>query len=207
MVRRRARLARRDPARPQPRDGLREHFRRRHVLSTWDAPHVTRRPRWRLSRVPESWRSAMTAAVYVQTNDAADNEIVAFMRSDEGALTPLGRHSTGGRGTGAPHLPSQNSIVLSDDGRWLLVVNAGSDELSLFAVKPDGLELTDRAASGGSRPTSVAVSGPLAYVLNNATPNLAGFRIGDGRLVGIEGSARPLSAEDADPAQVAFSRD
>jgi 6-phosphogluconolactonase (cycloisomerase 2 family) len=45
-----------------------------------------------------------------------------------------------------------NSIVLSADGRWLLVVNAGGDELSLFAVKPDRLELADRAALG-SRPS------------------------------------------------------
>jgi 6-phosphogluconolactonase (cycloisomerase 2 family) len=44
-------------------------------------------------------------------------------------------------------------VVLSDDGRWLLVVNAGSDELSLFAVQPDGLQLADRAGSGGSNPT------------------------------------------------------
>ena len=149
----------------------------------------------------------MNPAVYVQTNDATDNEVVAFKRSEDGSLSPLGRYSTGGRGTGAPHLPSQNSIVLDDDGRWLLVVNAGSDELSLFAVKPDGLELADRVASGGSTPTSVAISGTLAYVLNNATPNLAGFRIDDGRLVVLEGSARALSADDADPAQLAFSRD
>ena len=149
----------------------------------------------------------MNLAVYVQTNDAADNEVVAFKRSEDGSLSPMGRYSTGGRGTGAPHLPSQNSIVLSADGPWLLVVNAGSDELSLFAVKEDGLELADRAASGGSRPTSVAISGSLAYVLNNATPNLAGFRIDDGRLVELEASVRALSADDADPAQVAFSRD
>ena len=31
--------------------------------------------------------------------------------------------------------------------------------------------------------------------------------IEDGQLVELEGSARPLSAEDADPAQVAFSPD
>jgi 6-phosphogluconolactonase len=149
----------------------------------------------------------MTAAVYVQTNDAADNEIIAFRRSDDGALAPLGRQSTGGRGTGAPHLPSQNSIVLGDDGRWLLVVNAGSDELSLLEVTPDGLSLADRVDSGGTTPTSVALSGTLVYVLNNGSPNVAGFRIDDGHLVALEGSARPLSAEDADPAQVAFSLD
>ena len=82
--------------------------------------------------------------------------LISSASSSDGSLSPLGRYSTGGRGTGAPHLPSQNSIVLDDDGRWLIVVNAGSDELSLFAVKPDELELTDRAASGGSRPRPLA---------------------------------------------------
>ena len=95
----------------------------------------------------------MSAAVYVQTNDASENEVVAFSRAEDGMLAPLGRYSTGGKGTGEPHLASAGSVVLSDDGQWLLVVNAGSDELSLFAVQPDGLRLTDRAGSGGpSRP-------------------------------------------------------
>jgi 6-phosphogluconolactonase len=100
--------------------------------------------------------SVMPAAVFVQTNDAAANEVVAFGRSDAGTLSLLGRYATGGRGTGEPHLPSQNSVVLGDDGRWLFVANAGSDELSLFTVEPDGLRLADRVASGGEKPTSVA---------------------------------------------------
>ena len=40
-------------------------------------------------------------------------------------------------------------------------MNAGSDELSLFAVQPDGLRFADRAGSCGNKPTSVAVSGTL----------------------------------------------
>jgi 6-phosphogluconolactonase len=95
----------------------------------------------------------MPAAVYVQANDATENEVVAFSRADDGALAPVGRYSTGGRGTGLPHLGSAGSVVLSGDGRWLLVVNAGSDELSLFAVQPDGLRLAGRAGSGGSKTT------------------------------------------------------
>ena len=142
------------------------------------------------------------AAVYVQTNDAAENEVLAFERGADGRLAPLGRFATGGRGTGKPHLPSQSSIVLSGDGRQLLVVNAGSDELSLFAVEGGGLLLRDRVASGGATPTSVAVSGDLVYVLNNGSANIAGFRIDDGRLVEMEGSPRPLSDAHADPAQV-----
>jgi len=147
----------------------------------------------------------MSPAVYVQTNDATANEVIAFSRAGDGALAPLGPYSAGGRGTGSPHLASAGSVVLSDDGRWLLVVNAGSDELSLFAVQPDGLRLAGRAGSGGSKPTSVAVSGTLVYVLNNGTPSISGFRLADGKLTAIPDSTRKLSSADADPAQVSFT--
>ena len=123
-----------------------------------------------------------TAAVYVQSNDAAKNEVLAFERGADGALASRGAFATGGRGSGEPHLPSQGSIVVTADGRNLLVVNAGSDELSLFDVEDGGLRLADQVASGGATPTSVAVSGDLVYVLNNGTPNIAGFRIGEGHL-------------------------
>ena len=146
-------------------------------------------------------------AVYVQTNDAAGNCVIAFERLADGGLAPLGRFATGGSGTGMPHFPSQGSVVLCDGGRRLLVVNAGSDELSLFAASGGGLQLTDRVATGGTTPTSVTAHEDLVYVLNNGTPNINGFRIEDGRLVALEGSARPLSAEDADPAQISFSGD
>ena len=146
-------------------------------------------------------------AVYVQTNDATNNEVIAFGRDAGGGLESLGRFATGGRGTGQPHLPSQSSIVLSDDGSKLLVVNAGSDDLSLFTIDADGLRLADRVASGGATPLSIAVSGDLVYVLNNGAPNVTGFRIDDDRLVGLHDSTRALSAGHADPAQVAFSPD
>jgi len=149
----------------------------------------------------------MDPSVYVQTNDAEANDVLVFNRAEDGTLAPAGRYSTGGRGTGQPHLPSASSVVLSEDGRWLLVVNAGSDELSLFAVQPDGLRLADRAGSGGNKPTSVAVSGTLVYVLNNGTPSISGFRLADGKLTTLPDSMRPLSSADADPAQVLFTTD
>ena len=152
-------------------------------------------------------QDSSAAAVYVQTNDAAGNDVLAFERLADGGLAPLGRFATDGRGTGKPHLASQSSIVLTEDGAQLLVVNAGSDELSLFAVERGGLRLADRVASGGVAPTSVAVSRDLVYVLNNGTPGIAGFRNEGGRLVALEGSRRPLSADDADPAQISFSPD
>ena len=148
----------------------------------------------------------MKERVYVQTNDAERNEVIAFDRSADGRLSPLGRYETGGRGTGKPHLASQRSIVLSDDGAYLLVTNAGSDELSLFAVEADGLRIADRVGSGGSAPTSVAVRNAVVYALNNGTPNIGGFTLADGRLTLLEGSTRALG-EGADPAQIAFSPD
>ena len=151
--------------------------------------------------------SSGAPAVYVQTNDQTHNAVLAFARLADGRLTAAGRFETGGSGTGDPHLASQSSLVLSDDGAWLLVVNAGSDELSLFEVHDGGLRLADCVASGGGTPTSVAVHGALVYVLNSATSSLAGFELRDGRLVALDGSARPLSGADADPAQIAFSAD
>lgn len=148
-----------------------------------------------------------TQAVYVQTNDATANEVLVFERSADGALAGIGHFATGGRGSGEPHLASQSSVVLSDDGRHLLVVNAGSDELTLFVVEAGGLRLADRVASGGATPTSVAIHGDLVYALNNGTATIAGFRIEDDRLAQLLESARRLSADDADPAQVSFSRD
>src|SRR4029079_7050848 len=106
-------------------------------------------------------------AVYVQTNDAEKNEVVAYRRESDGSLSKIGSFETGGSGTGKPHLPSQSSIVLSDDGSWLLVPTDGSDTISLFAAEPDGLRLADTVSSGGGTPTSVAVHGALVYGANN----------------------------------------
>jgi 6-phosphogluconolactonase (cycloisomerase 2 family) len=144
--------------------------------------------------------------VYVQTNAAERNEVIAFDRSDEGRLEQLGSYETGGRGSGVPHLASQSSVVLTDDGNWLLVINAGSDELSLFAVEPDGLRLAARAPSGGSAPTSVAERAGIVYVLNNGAPGISGFALDNGGLTPLEGSTRTLDP-GADPAQISFSPD
>jgi 6-phosphogluconolactonase (cycloisomerase 2 family) len=140
-------------------------------------------------------------AVFAQTNDAASNQVVVFSRGEDGGLASVATYDTGGRGTGSPHLPSQGS-VLAADGR-VLVVNAGSDDVSVFAIDPDGLALVDRAPAGPS-PRSVAAHGDLVYVLG--TGGLTGLRLsGAGELAPIEGSARLLSASEADGAQVSFT--
>jgi len=147
----------------------------------------------------------MSAAVYVQTNEP-DNRVLAFRRDRDGELAELGAYPTGGAGDGTPHLTSQGSVVLSRDGRHLLVTNAATNDVSLFAVADEGLALLDTAASGGGAPKSVAEHGGLVYVLNTAAPSLAGFRIGESGLEPMQGSERSL-APDADPAQVGFRPD
>ncbi len=80
-------------------------------------------------------------AVYTITNAASGNEVLAFQRSANGALTPAGSFPTGGAGTGAG-LGSGHSLVVSDDGRELVVVNAGSSTISALTVDHDGLQLS-----------------------------------------------------------------
>jgi 6-phosphogluconolactonase len=142
--------------------------------------------------------------VFAQTNEADANRVVAFRRGADGALSSRAVYETGGRGDGVPHLTSQASVVLTGDGTRLLVTNAGSDELSVFAVDAGGLELLQTVSSGGGAPKSVAEHGGLVYVLNTGEPALVGFRIGDAGLEPLPGARFELGA-DSDPAQVGFT--
>jgi 6-phosphogluconolactonase (cycloisomerase 2 family) len=137
----------------------------------------------------------MDGFVYVQTNDADHNEVVVFGRKEDGSLERLSGHLTGGKGSGAPHLPSQGSVVLAD-GR-LFVTNAGSDDVTVFAVDDDSLKLLDRVPSGGSTPRSVAVHGGRVYVLNT----------GDEPSVALVGGSPVALPAGSDPAQAAFTPD
>jgi len=145
----------------------------------------------------------MNGFVYVQTNGADHNEVVVFGRRSDGTLERLGGYLTGGKGSGAPHLPSQSSVVL--DGGRLFVTNAGSDDVTVF--EGEQLRHVERVPSGGSTPRSVAVHGRRVYVLNTGDdPNVSGFELGAGGLVPLKGSIRAFGA-GSDPAQVAFSPD
>jgi 6-phosphogluconolactonase (cycloisomerase 2 family) len=151
--------------------------------------------------------AAEAGAVFTMSNAADGNEVVVFARADDGTLSHLANYATGGTGTGAG-LGSQGAVRLSDDGKWLLAVNAGSDDVSIFRVNGTALELTDTVGSGGDSPISVDISGRFVYVLNGGSPNIAGFRLNrDGELTPIRGGVRPLSTPDSAPAQVEFSPD
>ena len=147
-------------------------------------------------------------AVYTLTNQVAGNAVAVFNRSADGTLTAAGTIATGGTGTGAG-LGSQGAVALSDDGRRLFAVNAGSNDVSVFDVGPAGLSLAGRTASGGTLPISLTVYGNMLYVLNaGGNGNISGFTVGTtGTLTPIPGSTRSLSGTNVGPAQVSFSPD
>ncbi len=149
-------------------------------------------------------------AVYTMTNAGTANAVIAYARAADGTLTPNGTYPTGGKGTGMPRLGSQGSIILTENHRWLLVANPGSDDVSVFAVAPDGkLTLTDLEPSDGVRPESITIDDHLVYVLNTGAPsNISGFTLdAHGRLTPLPGTRRRLSQSDPLPAQVQFSPD
>jgi 6-phosphogluconolactonase len=150
--------------------------------------------------------------VYTMSNELAGNRILGFRIGAEGTLVPSTSVATGGLGSGGG-LGNQDGLVLSPSGRWLLAVNAGSDEISLLSGRGASPVLLDRVGSGGRRPVSIALRGRLVYVLNAGgaagdADNITGFRIelGD-RLAQIPGSTRALSAASTGPAQISFTPD
>ena len=151
-------------------------------------------------------------AVYVMTNAATGNAIVFFNRSADGSLVVAGTVSTGGLGSGSG-LGSQGALMLSDNQRWLFAVNAGSNDISVFAVQPEGLQLVARTVSGGVRPVSITMNRKILYVLNaGGSGNISGFTFDSkGNLLPLSGSTRPLSNDGIGaapgPAQVSFSPD
>jgi len=147
-----------------------------------------------------------SGAVHVQTN-AAPNEVITFRRADDGSLDLIGSVATGGDGDGTPHLTSQGSVALTRDGRYLLVTNAASDDLSVFSVAADGsIELRERVHTGAA-PKSVDERDGLVVVLNTGEPGLTSFRLDAEGIAPVEGGDQALDTSDADPAQVAFSPD
>src|SRR6516225_2417968 len=131
-------------------------------------------------------------AVFVMTNAAERNAIIAYKRSADGSLSESHTFSTGGRGSGGntDPLESQGSLTLSQDHSFLLAVNAGSGEISVFRVHGARLTLVDKVPCGGSEPVAVAEHGKHVYVVNaGGNSNVVGFRLDeDGRLKAIHGA-------------------
>ena len=154
--------------------------------------------------------SPVVGHVYVNDNTKGTNTIGAFDRHADGTLTPEAGSpfAVGGAGTGAG-LASQGALQFSADGRFLIAVDAGSNQISVLRIRPDGsLRLVRHGVvgSGGTLPNSVAVFGDLVYVANSgASSNYTGFRLRpNGRLDPIPGSTITL-ASNAAPGDVLFN--
>jgi 6-phosphogluconolactonase len=149
--------------------------------------------------------------VYINDNTTGVNTVAGFNRHADGSLTPIPGSPFAVGGAGAGHADaSQGSLELSADGRYLLAVDAGSNQISVVRIKPDGsLQTADVVSSNGGNPVSVAVSGGLVYVANAAaeSPNYTGFTLNaGGRLQAIPGSTVSLPA-GSQPGDVLFSSD
>jgi DNA-binding beta-propeller fold protein YncE len=169
---------------------------------------------------PFPFPGASDEAVFVQTDNLAGNQVVAYDRAGNGALTQAGVYATGGRGgqlegSVVDHLASQGSLAYDPQAELLYAVNAGSDTISVFAVLGDHLALRQVLSSGGSFPVSIAFHGNLVYVLNGEDGgSLQGYVSAFGHLYPIPGSARALGLNPTaspqftnTPGQVAFSPD
>ncbi len=149
--------------------------------------------------------------VYLDDNTAGANTVAGFTRNANGSLTTLPGSSfkVGGAGTGAG-IASQGAVQFADHGRFLLAVDAGSNQISVLRIERDG-SLDPVAggpvASGGGDPVSIAVHGDLVEVANAGAvgTDLAGFRLTrDGTLVPAPSSNATLPA-GSQPGDVLFN--
>lgn len=117
-------------------------------------------------------------AVFVGSNEATGNKIVAFVRNPNGTVKEIGRYATGGTGSGSFEDSSKSLVLgtvkgessptpITDKADYLFVANAGDSTISVLKVLADRLQLVSRVPSGGEKPVSVTVSNNLLYVLNS----------------------------------------
>lgn len=153
--------------------------------------------------------------VYVNDNTAISNTIASFDRHAGGSLTRSAGSPfvAGGAGTGTL-VGSQGSLQLSGDGRYLLAADAGSNQISVLRIRPNGRLVQAEGSpvsSGGVEPVSIAVHGNLVYVANEGDKatglgsNYTGFRLhAGGHLSGLRGSTFALP-NTANPGDILFN--
>jgi 6-phosphogluconolactonase len=158
--------------------------------------------------MPALSNSDKSGAVYTMTNNPAGNHVIRYDRGADGALSNPSSFATDGLGNAGIVGTNQGALALSDDDNTLLVVNAGSNDISAFEVTNNGLKLTDKVKSDGITPISITMHGNLVYVLNaGGSGNIVGFQLNNGKLTEIAGSIRPLSGGPTGPAEISFNPD
>jgi 6-phosphogluconolactonase (cycloisomerase 2 family) len=139
--------------------------------------------------------SPVVGHTYVNDNTVGTNTVAAFDRHADGSLTPIpgSPFAIGGAGLGKG-LGSQGALQSTPGGKYLLAVDAGSNEISVLRLDNRGVPhlVGDPVPSGGVQPVSIAINpSGLTYVANvgNGGSNYAGFRFSQsGELTPIDGS-------------------
>jgi DNA-binding beta-propeller fold protein YncE len=166
--------------------------------------------------------------VYVMTNDYHDNAnaVIAYRHMADGTVAPLpgSPFLTHGAGLANPKQvlgpdDSDDPLVITGDGRFLLAVNGGSNTVAVFSINPNGSLVAVPGSpfpSGGQTPCSVAVDGRFVYVANKAfdplhvitqQPNYTTFEVDDaGRLSPVPDGTIEVPAGSS-PSQVLLSND
>ncbi|HEY2079451.1 MAG TPA: beta-propeller fold lactonase family protein [Streptosporangiaceae bacterium] len=141
------------------------------------------------SAAPAHGIPAPAQAVFVQTDNTAGNTIVAYERTASGGLQQVGSYPTGGNGGVLPgsvvdHTASEGSLAYDGQAGLLYAVNAGSNTITVFAVRGDKLIRSQVISSGGQFPVSIAVHGNQVFVLNaQGGASVSGFVQFGGRLI------------------------
>ena len=178
------------------------------VLSAPGNASAATRPAMQNPSVAAGQVAAGGGAAFAMTNATKKNEIIRYQRLANGVLKRVGSTSTRGNGIGVD-LDVQGPLRLSADHKYLYAVNAGSDDVSVFAVHGTHLRFQEKVYAG-DEPVSLTIHGDTLYVLDGsvASNSIRGFRRGhDGNLTPLANSIQPLSSPIAVPGDIEFSPD
>lgn len=136
----------------------------------------------------------VVGALFVATNPSPYNEegqlqyngILMYHRHRDGTLSlvPGSPFLTQGQGTGPgaflaeDPLASQDSLIVDKENKFLFVVNAGNNSVSVFRIHPNGLNHVETVPSFGVFPNSLTLRNDILYVLNAAgESNFLAYRV------------------------------
>ena len=162
--------------------------------------------------------------VYLETNNPASgqNAILAYSNSGDGNLKPVSGSPflTGGAGIANPAQAlglddSDVQLLVSQDKKFLLAVNPGSNTISVFRIGTAGsLQAVPGSPfpSGGQTPVSLNQSGQFLYVVNKANdgiqaPNYTTLSISSEGSLSIVPGAAIATTPGSSPTQALLSND